>query len=117
MQLLTFFLLLILLLILGTLGGCSNVSLVSPLGEHSYLIEAYYNPKSATDRKAAIYKLDQRSVKVCGSDYYIEKQFEEPDLYWGDVVIYREIECVPLGQLATLIDKKLKQPKSVSVSF
>lgn len=104
-------------MMLVALGGCSTATLVSPLDDNSFLVEAYYHPKSATDKKAALYKLDQRSAKVCDSDYHIEKQFEEPDFYWGDVVIYREIECVPADQLTRLINKKLENPGSVSASY
>lgn len=75
------------------LQGCATSSYVQVIGEDSYMVESYYNPQSVADRMSALTVMERKSENACKGNFVKVKEWQVPDMYWGDFVVYWEIEC------------------------
>lgn len=85
--------LMLVILVVLQLQGCATSSHVYSIGQDSYMVESYYDPRSLADKNAAFVRMDRRSEDACKGQYNKTKEYVTPDPYWGDFVVYWEITC------------------------
>lgn len=82
-----------LLALMALVSGCETMTHTQPLGADSYLVESYYEPQKQGELGETLAAMDQRAFDTCKGGYSKVKEWQAPDLYWGDFVMLWEIRC------------------------